>query len=142
MEDLRVGVEEFSPEWREWALEQLFAEQGELVLRTKAALLQPAQIKDFVYFIACEQFVKIGYTYAPFTRLHLTQTLNPYPVVLLGVVVAPQSWEGHLHAVFAPLRERGEWFRNVSPLSDYIERLKKSGMPQRIGRRGPRYCHA
>ena len=77
-----------------------------------------------IYFMRCGRFIKIGYSLEPSQRCATIQSCNPVPVVLVGVECVSQvSWfrrEQDLHAQFAALHVRGEWFRAEEPLLSYV----------------------
>lgn len=62
----------------------------------------------FTYIVRCGQFVKIGRTKNPETRLLTMQTNNPVKLELAWCW--PEDIEKALHDYFAKHRVRGEWF--------------------------------
>jgi hypothetical protein len=79
--------------------------------------------EGYVYFIhapAAER-VKIGFTERhPDRRLRQIQSHSPVPLVGLGVVAGTFATEAELHARWAPLRDRGEWFRADPELLAFV----------------------
>jgi len=75
-----------------------------------------------VYFIAINEFVKIGYTGSLRRRLWQMQSLSPYPIELLHSIPGDEFLEEYLHAKFSHLRHRGEWFLRDAELIDFIAR--------------------
>jgi hypothetical protein len=78
-----------------------------------------------VYFIRCHQFVKIGQAGDVVNRYRQIKTSNPFHVVPLGFVPEPTSngldkLEFDLHCKFGSLHHRGEWFKFVSPLVEFV----------------------
>ncbi|MFE7512748.1 GIY-YIG nuclease family protein [Streptomyces sp. NPDC057540] len=90
-----------------------------------------------------ESVVKIGKANSPADRLASLQTGNPTPLRILWVHEGDQQLEGHLHAVFADYRVRGEWF-DLAPLGDPVVAVQAAvdaaahGLLPRPSRRGPR----
>jgi hypothetical protein len=78
---------------------------------------------EFLYFVRCRDFVKIGRSTRPYDRLSTMQTCNPYPLELVGLVVGGEPEELELHRRLADYRERAEWFRVVDGVADVIERV-------------------
>src|SRR5262249_53012683 len=78
----------------------------------------------FIYFIATvdRQFVKIGWSISPRSRLPDLQTACPYELILLGRHAGTQQDETALHCQFAARRVRrnGEWFHLAPELTEYI----------------------
>lgn len=74
----------------------------------------------FVYFIACGDRVKIGYSADPARRLVKINSDAPWPCELLGFVLATEFPEAELHARFAHLRLHGEWFALSPEVREFI----------------------
>ena len=92
-------------------------------LRTANAPLVPAlaspsapQVFGAVYFVRSGEFVKIGFTSTPLSvRLKFLQTGNPHKLETIHQVRnVERSFERVMHAQFAHVRHREEWF-----LADY-----------------------
>lgn len=79
-----------------------------------------------VYFIQASDvgLVKIGYTSKddPWSRMTTLQTASPVTLKLLGVLDGGQDLEKLLHERFKEARIKGEWFRPVPELLDFIEK--------------------
>ena len=74
-----------------------------------------------IYFIGCnDQYVKIGVSEYPPSRLDDFQTGNPYDLRILKTVDVSNKAEAYLHNKFSHLHHRGEWFCLNSELKDYI----------------------
>jgi hypothetical protein len=78
-----------------------------------------------VYFIRCDSFVKIGVATNVVNRFQQIKTANPFPVAPLGfipedTVIGADKLEFDLHCRFGQLHHRGEWFKLVSPLAEFI----------------------
>lgn len=88
-----------------------------------------------VYFIRCEQYVKIGASKWPPGRLKeirwgvggaLTPPLMDAKVAeLISTEPGGFDRERELHAKFAHLRHTGEWFTETPELTEYIESLSE-----------------
>lgn len=86
-----------------------------------------------VYFIRCEQYVKIGISQDPPTRLHQIKSgiggaLAPPGVDVKASELVTTEFGGitrerELHAKFSHLRHTGEWFTESKELTDYIKGL-------------------
>ena len=92
-------------------------------LRTANAPLVPVsaspsapQVFGAVYFVRSGEFVKIGFTSTPLSvRLKFLQTGNPHKLETIHQVRnVERSFERVMHAQFAHVRHREEWF-----LADY-----------------------
>lgn len=73
-----------------------------------------------VYFIKCESpdgFVKIGWSRSVDRRIAALQSASAYRMTLLKVVDGGHREEQALHARFAHLRHRGEWYRHDGELA-------------------------
>ena len=98
-------------------------------------------MSHYVYFIKCEQYIKIGYTSLPLkSRLSIAQANNPFKLTLLGSfscdcdrksppILGKQRTcerEAELHAKFRHLQVKhlhpeSEWFEGTQKLRDYID---------------------
>ncbi|UUG70005.1 hypothetical protein SEA_ZUCKER_46 [Arthrobacter phage Zucker] len=87
-----------------------------------------------VYFIRCEQYVKIGISLNPSNRLNQIRkgggSLFPRRMdVESAEIVATEPGgfdrEKELHEQFAHLRHTGEWFTEAPELSQYIDSLSE-----------------
>ena len=65
----------------------------------------------FVYAIAAGDAVKIGFSRNPKVRFGKIKTDVFGPCRMLGFIKATMAQERELHALLAPEREHGEWFR-------------------------------
>ncbi|HEV2557371.1 MAG TPA: GIY-YIG nuclease family protein [Microvirga sp.] len=81
---------------------------------------------EFVYFIRCEGFVKIGRAFSPSARLRDFQVGSPFPLELLATEPGDDRREFALHHRFAEYRVRGEWFRLEGALLDYISGIREA----------------
>lgn len=74
------------------------------------------QWPDFgVYFVECQEFIKIGRSRNIRNRFQMLQTGCPHRLVVYGVIPCEEedavSLEVALHRVLAPANHRSEWFR-------------------------------
>lgn len=74
-----------------------------------------------VYFAACGQRVKIGWSTKVTTRIAQLQTGSPEPIRLLGTTPGGLKLERQLHQQFAGARVHGEWFDLTPELRQHIE---------------------
>lgn len=85
-----------------------------------------------VYFMRCEQFVKIGISHNPHSRLaqirkgggtSFPRRLDIASAQLVNTEPGGLDREKELHAKFSHLRHTGEWFTEAPELTEYIESL-------------------
>lgn len=88
-----------------------------------------------VYFIRCEQFVKIGISKNVEARLGqirkgggslFPRRLDVETAELIATEPGGFEREKELHAKFSHLRHTGEWFTETPELTEYIERMEPS----------------
>lgn len=102
-----------------------------------------------VYFIACDGFVKIGYSINPAARLQqikqgrraATKTLAPEGIdlttaVIVGAIPGGQSVETRLHSLLSSYRRVGEWFRITPTVIQAIDFLVFDATPPRAIEKG------
>lgn len=79
-----------------------------------------------VYFIRNPSTgsVKIGWSEDPQSRLRALQTANETELVLEGVLPVTESTERSLHARWADIHIRGEWFARDDDLDDFIRAVE------------------
>jgi hypothetical protein len=75
-----------------------------------------------VYFIQCNEFVKIGFAADPVSRMCQMQIGNPYTLKLLKVIqsITPEQLEQEIHGRIEPYRVRGEWFKLPQDVLDAL----------------------
>ena len=73
-----------------------------------------------IYFIQAKQFVKIGYSVDPKSRLEDLQTANPVKLKLLATMPGGFQTEAELHKIFGKRRANREWFRYDGILKECI----------------------
>src|SRR5690348_3896500 len=86
--------------------------------RKRAARL--ASREPFIYFFACREFVKIGWSTDPAQRLSAVQVSNPDPVTLVALISGGEREEAALHSAFKTLYHRAEWYRAEGRLAELI----------------------
>jgi predicted GIY-YIG superfamily endonuclease len=88
-----------------------------------------------VYFLRCEQYIKIGISHDPHARLRqirkgggtsFPRRLDIAAAELITTEPGGFEREKELHAKFAHLRHTGEWFTEAPDLTDYINALARS----------------
>lgn len=102
--------------------------------KTGRAIERPASYyADKVYFIRCEGYIKIGKAQRPETRVKeirrggilFPKQLDLESAELIATEPGGLDREKELHAKFAHLRDRGEWFTEAPELTEYIKSLTK-----------------
>jgi hypothetical protein len=96
-------------------------------MQSKKRLTRWRSPTQFVYFIGCQEFVKIGWATAMDTRLNVCQVNNPHPVQLLAFMRGGVEEEKVLHALFSPQHHRGEWFWNRGDIREMIDAIGDLG---------------
>lgn len=76
-----------------------------------------------LYFVRMGEAMKIGITGRIQDRLRGFETSLPYPVELILAIKGYRA-EKVVHAKFADIRLRGEWFKDSPELRAYIETLR------------------
>ena len=86
--------------------------------------------KGLVYFFECEDFIKIGFSSNPESRLRqiqvsgngtsAPQNLNTRETKIITAAPGSRNDEMALHVRFAATRDEGEWFRKSAELTDYV----------------------
>ena len=88
-----------------------------------------------LYVVSVPGFVKIGRARRVHDRLCKLQVANPHELELLCVVSERCYSEERVHAKWADLRHRGEWFRASPALLDWIETLNRQLGYKHLSRR-------
>lgn len=76
-----------------------------------------------VYFVRCEEFIKIGSSNGKIMPLRLgeLQCGNPYKLDFEAFVLGSQKLEKKFHQDLKKYRTRGEWFKlNKTQVKDFI----------------------
>lgn len=77
-----------------------------------------------VYFIKCQEYIKIGYSNNPNDRISQLQTSIPYKLQVVSIIMGTMHDEKKLHKLFKEHHVRGEWFRVSIEILEYIESKK------------------
>jgi hypothetical protein len=87
-----------------------------------AVLANPVTPKrsTYVYFVRCQNFIKIGIAVDPSDRLSQLQAGNPVTLELVSYIRAREPFERILHRRFAPYRYNREWFILDGKLKEYV----------------------
>ena len=90
-----------------------------------------------IYFIRSGDFVKIGFSHAPWRRLSELQTGNPTPLKMLAIMHGDERVEVELHGRFSADRVNLEWFRLSPDIQTLIESHKHTAIrlrPSTVGK--------
>ena len=87
------------------------------------ALKQAQRKPQFVYFMECDERIKIGIARDPKRRLRSLQTGNPAQLRILAAFAGDADLEHAIHTKFESTRIGGEWFCKTDELKKFIERL-------------------
>ena len=92
---------------------------------TMLAALRGAATQEgsFVYFVQCGEFVKIGYTFDPRSRLDALLSGTPHDIDLIKLIAGGLAAERALHRCLSAFRHRREWFRLEPQLLQAIRAL-------------------
>lgn len=112
------------------------ATKREALKRGMLAHYKPSQIADFeafferetegrVYFIRCNDRVKIGFATDFSQRMRVLRTACPHPVEVLANLSGDRQLEIYLHRCFSPYRRHGEWFEETGALAEIIQAMAK-----------------
>ena len=75
-----------------------------------------------IYFIRCQDYVKIGTTTGDVRlRVQQLQMCNPYPLELIATMEGGREIEQQIHALFVHRHKRGEWYHYGAGIVDYID---------------------
>lgn len=80
-------------------------------------------MSGFVYAIASDNAVKIGWSSNPTERLRGLRTASPGRLSLVGQIEATKARESELHRQFSPWRIVGEWFRMEADVAMFVNSL-------------------
>lgn len=83
------------------------------------------QTEGYIYFVQCGEFVKIGYTANPNSRMSKFKTNNPYECRLVALIDGGKIIEAQMHERFAEFHHRGEWYRCGDALMSFIASLSE-----------------
>lgn len=76
-----------------------------------------------IYFVQCNNYIKIGNSTNPRKRLSDMQTASPYKLKLLKTIPGDYAEEERLHKKFRGIRVNGEWFCAEKRLLNYIAKV-------------------
>lgn len=86
--------------------------------------------KGLVYFFECDDFIKIGFSLDPESRLRqiqvsgngttAPQNVNMREAKMITAAPGSRNDEKALHDRFAATRDEGEWFKKSAELTDYV----------------------
>lgn len=81
----------------------------------------------YIYFIRSgkEGAIKIGITYDVLDRMEKLQVGNPEELILLGLMEGDKETEQRIQLSFSKCLIRGEWFKPVSTLLEFIKKRAK-----------------
>lgn len=85
-----------------------------------------------IYFIQANEYIKIGYSKDPQTRLKELQTGNPIKLKLLFTIPGSFEHEKSFHEIFHAQRAKGEWFRFVDKLKWCILAFSDETNPYKV----------
>lgn len=78
-----------------------------------------------VYFIRCEDFIKIGTTRdSASRRMAEFTTGSPFDYSVVAEVCGDQRLEKKLHKIFSDYRHRREWFRIEGELQNFLSAIQ------------------
>lgn len=119
----RLGTKAFMAEYQAFLQGEPFAKP----IEKKAPKPNQPDRELSVYFIGGPSGpIKIGVSKDPKRRLAGLQTNSPYHLKLLAIAPGGVEEERFLHAKFAHLRLKGEWFKRDPELLDEMMRIKRS----------------
>lgn len=84
-----------------------------------------------IYFIKCNNYVKIGRSIDPKRRLADLQTGNPFKLTLIRTLNEKDFEESTLHKKFNRFRVRGEWFRYSETIKMFVANSGKQKKKRR-----------
>lgn len=87
----------------------------------------PSPVMGYVYFLTDEAAIKIGWSGSPPERAKTLQVGNHKPLRIMASIPGTADDEAIAHERFSHLRVRGEWFRYVPELLDFIAHVQKQG---------------
>ena len=93
--------------WDAAQVQQWYALKVEKSTSPEAFFASP----PIIYFVRCQDFVKVGEARDTQARLSGLQVGCPYELELIGTIRGRFETEFSIHDTLAPYRVRGEWFR-------------------------------
>ena len=77
-----------------------------------------------IYFLRCQDSVKVGYSKNPVQRLQALQTANPNPLEFLYSFPSFQHVERIIHQELSEHHIKLEWFKYNDEVKQYIEDIR------------------
>lgn len=95
----------------------------------------------FIYFIRCQEFVKIGRSQNPWKRMNSMQTSLPYRLEMLAIMPGGDNFEEiDMHTRFGRQWHLREWYKDHDELRRYVRQVREAYPELQItpprGRRG------
>jgi len=84
----------------------------------------PVHEQSYVYFLKCGDFVKIGVSKKPRSRLLTLASSVPYDVELLIMLTGDRALERFLHRQFSNHHHRHEWFHMHDDILEFIDKKR------------------
>lgn len=81
--------------------------------------------EDFVYFVKCGEYIKIGYSTDVEARITGMMCDNPNDLELLACFHGNRITERILHESFSHCRHRNEWFHAGNDIYEFINAMRK-----------------
>lgn len=88
----------------------------------KKAAKKTEYTSGYVYFLKCNDLIKIGKANDVKKRISSIQTSSPGKLELLGSVKGGIRTERQLHKLFTARRQNGEWFSDCDEIGEYISK--------------------
>jgi hypothetical protein len=120
----KAGEPYFTPAGRDKLFHQADISRIELALDLERRRV------TFIYFVEMQGHIKIGIAANWRKRINSLQTSSPFPVRRLLVIRSGVGMEPILHEKLAPLRVRGEWFRDCPEIREFIAKAAALGLTE------------
>lgn len=82
----------------------------------------------WLYAIGCGEFVKFGIALDMKKRMANYDCHNPFPVVVIGSLLAPADLEKRIHAVLKRDWHKGEWFKASDDVLEVAAAIKSGNV--------------
>lgn len=97
-----------------------------IVTEINGLIIPAHKVTGYIYFIACgTPHLKIGYAEDVAKRITELQTGNPEELFVVAARHGSRKLEAFLHANFAKIKCRREWFHLTDELRDFIGRFSQ-----------------
>ncbi len=113
----------------------------EAARRRRKVRLARRRLVDMIYFVKCHEYVKIGYSFDPYTRISSMQTGSPYELEMIALMEGGEREEVILQIAFKHLRFRAEWFRHTEELAKLTRRIQQETDPREARRKAALWYH-